>query len=135
VTPAEEHTTPSDHARGHDGGGAAVSSSLAHLVAGSQGAITKRIDLALLEGQELLSRTLRRAALVALGLAMAVAAWFATAACLMLFVNPGASPVLRLATFALLNAGAALAFVALAMRRHHTPAGGSANELSAAEER
>jgi hypothetical protein len=45
-----------------------VSSSLEHLVAGGQGVITKRIDLALLEGQELLSRSSQRAALVGTGM-------------------------------------------------------------------
>ena len=59
-------------------GGAAepsVSSALEHLVAGSQGAITKRIDLALLEGQELLSRTFRGAALLGFGMVLAAGAW------------------------------------------------------------
>ena len=69
-----------------------VSSSLEHLVAGSQGVITKRIDLALLEGQELLSRTLQRAALVGVGMVLAAAAWFAVAACLVLFATPDAEP-------------------------------------------
>ena len=61
-----------------------VSSSLDHLVAGSQGVITKRIDLALIEGQELLSHTLQRAALVGFGMVLAAGAWFAVAACLVL---------------------------------------------------
>ena len=117
---AEEYEGPG---RGHTGGhgeGAgksSVSSSLAHLVAGSQGVITKRIDSALLEGQELLSRILRRATLVALGSALAVAAWLATVACVVLFANPRASMALRLAVFALLNGAGALALIALALRR------------------
>ncbi|HXQ23265.1 MAG TPA: phage holin family protein, partial [Candidatus Acidoferrales bacterium] len=100
-----------------------VSSSLEHLVAGSQGVITKRIDLALLEGQELLSQTLQRAALVGFGMVLAAGAWFAAAACLVLLVTPNANLVLRLAAFAVLNAGGALGLVALAMRgRPRTPA-------------
>lgn len=94
-----------------------VSSSLEHLVAGSQGVITKRIDLALLEGQELLSRTLQRAALVSGGMVLAAAAWFAGAAALVLFVMPDANPVVRLAAFALLNGTCAAGLVTLALRR------------------
>jgi len=47
------------------------------LVAGSQGVITKRIDLALLEGQELFSRSIERAALAGAGAVLAAVAWFA----------------------------------------------------------
>jgi len=94
-----------------------VSSALEHLAAGSQGVITKRIDLALLEGQELLSRTLQRAALNGAGTLLAVGAWFAGAACLVQFVAPDATLAVRLALFALLNGGGAVALVTLAMRR------------------
>jgi len=94
-----------------------VSSSFEHLVAGSQGVITKRIDLALLEGQELLSRTLQRAALVSAGMVLAAAAWFAGAAALVLFVIPDANPVVRLAAFASLNGTCAVGLVTLALRR------------------
>ena len=93
-----------------------MSSAIEHLVASSQGAITKRIDLALLEGQELLSSTLRRAALVGLGMVLGAGAWFAAAACVVLLVTPDANLVVRLAAFALLNAGGALGLVALAAR-------------------
>ena len=114
---AESSGTNSDNARDDSPTGEpSVSSSLEHLVAGSQGVITKRIDLALLEGQELLSRTLQRAALVAFAMALAAGAWFAVAACLVLLVTPNASPVIRLAAFGLLNAGGALGLVALAVR-------------------
>ena len=59
-----------------------VSAAIEHLVAGSQGVITKRIDLALLEGQELLSRTFRGAAFLGFGMVMAAGAWFAAATAL-----------------------------------------------------
>jgi hypothetical protein len=94
-----------------------VSSAFVHLVAGSQGVITKRIDLALLEGQELLSRTLGGAALIGAGTLLAAAAWFAVAAGFTLWVIPVANPVVRLAVFGLLNGGAAVGLVALGMRR------------------
>ena len=126
---AEAHATQGDSSAKHSPAGEpSISSSLEHLVAGSQGVITKRIDLALLEGEELLSRTLQRAALAALGMVLAAAAWFAAAACLVLWFTPNASPILRLAAFGLLNAGGALGLVALAMRgRPQTPAGATGN--------
>lgn len=93
-----------------------VSSSLEHLVAGSQGVITKRIDLALLEGQELLSRSIERVALVGAGMVLAVVAWFAGAGALVLFVAPDASPVIRLAAFGLLNGAGAVGLVTLGTR-------------------
>ena len=69
---AEPSGTNSDNARDDSPTGEpSVSSSLEHLVAGSQGVTTKRIDLALLEGQELLSRTLQLAALVAFAMVLA----------------------------------------------------------------
>jgi hypothetical protein len=109
----------------HNGGGRtgepSVSSSLQHLVAGSQGVITKRIDLALLEGRELLSRSVERAVLLGAGMVLAVAAWLAGAGAFVLFVTPDAPPVIRLAAFGLLNLAASLGLVALAARGGRTP--------------
>lgn len=102
-------------------GAPSVSSSLEHLVAGSQGVIARRIDLALLEGQELLSHTLQRAALVAFGMVLAAGAWFAGAGAFVLFVAPDASPVIRLAAFGLLNGAGAVGLVMLAMRHSRPP--------------
>ena len=129
---AEPSGTNSDNARDDSPAREpSVSSSLEHLVAGSQGVITKRIDLALLEGQELLSHTLQRAAVVGFGMVLAAGAWFAVAACLVLLVTPNANPVLRLAAFGLLNAGGALGLVALAMRgRPQAPARATGNPPS-----
>jgi len=87
------------------------------LAAGSQGVIAKRIDLALLEGQELLSRTFRGAALLGFAMVLAAGAWFAAATCLVLLATPDASLLARLAVFALLNAAGTVGLVALAMRR------------------
>jgi hypothetical protein len=115
---AETSRTHNDNAGAHGlTGEPSVSSSLEHLVAGSQGVITKRVDLALLEGQELLSRSIERGALVGTGMVLAAAAWFATAGAFVLFMLPDANPVMRLAAFGLLNGGGAVGFVALAMRR------------------
>lgn len=113
----EGHANSGDSANGHSATGeASVSSAIEHLVAGSQGVLAKRIDLALLEGQDLISHALQRAAIAAFGMVLAAGAWFAAAACLVLLLIPNANPVLRLAAFAILNAGAALGLVALAMR-------------------
>ena len=94
-----------------------VTSSLEHLVAGSQGVITKRIDLALLEGQDLLSRVLERAALVGAGIVFAAVAWFTGVAALVLFVMPDATPVVQLTAYALVNGACAVGVVGLAPRR------------------
>ena len=114
---AETRVTPPDIA---DGRGAAaepsVSSALEHLMAGSQGVIARRIDLALLEGQELLSRTLRGAGLIGLAIVLAAGAWFAVAMCLVLLVTPDAELGARLAIFGLLNGAGAVGLAALATR-------------------
>jgi uncharacterized membrane protein YqjE len=119
---AEPSETNSDNARDDSPTGeASVSSSLEHLVAGSQGVITKRIDLALLEGQELLSRTIERAALVGAGMVLAAVAWFAGAGAFVLLAVPDASPIMRLAAFGLLNGAGAVGLVTLAMRHGRSP--------------
>jgi len=99
------------------GGEPSVVSSVEHLVAGSHGVITKRIDLALLEGQELLSQTIARAALFSVGGVLALASWLSGAAAVVLFVFPEATALMRLAAFGLLNGGVALLMFALAGRR------------------
>ncbi len=117
MAPAQAQATHGETAGGQSGTGEpSVSSAIEHVVASSQGVITKRIDLALLEGQELVSRTLHRAVLGVCGMVLAAAAWFALAACLVLLVTPGGSLVLHLVAFGLLNAGGALGLVALAVR-------------------
>lgn len=113
-----------DEIVGRHGGAAepSISSAVEHLVAGSQGAITHRIDLALLEGREFLSRSLRGAVLVGFGMVLAAGAWFATAMCLVLLAAPGASLAVRLAIFGLLNGAGAVGLVALAARGPRQPA-------------
>ncbi len=99
-----------------------VSTALEHLVVASQGVITKRIDLALLEGQELVSRTLRNAMLGAVSLVLALAAWFALVACFIEWMAADQTLLLRLGMLGLINAAAAAA-LAIAIR--------SANQASA----
>ena len=130
---SEPHATQGGSGRGHSPAGEpSVSSSLEHLVAGSQGVITKRIDLALLDGKELLSHSLQGAAFVAFAMVLAAGAWFALAGCLVLAVIPNAKLVIHLAAFGLLNLGAALGLVALAMRRRPQLAARATNNGSSA---
>ena len=93
-----------------------ASAALEHLMAGSHGVIAKRIDLALLEGRELLSHTLFSAALIGLSIVLGAGAWFAVATCLVLLITPGAELVARLAVFAAINGGGAVALAAIATR-------------------
>ena len=94
--------------------------------------ITKRIDLALLDGKELLSQSLQGAAFAAFAMVLAAGAWFALAGCLVLAVIPNAKLVIHLAAFGLLNLGAALGLVALAMRRRPQLAARATNNGSSA---
>lgn len=94
-----------------------VSSALERLGTAGSGVVAKRMDLAILDGQELLSRALGRAALIGPGIVLATVAWFAVAAAFVLLVAPAATLAVRLAIFGLLNAGGALALVALGARR------------------
>jgi len=106
---------------GANGGEPSVLSSLEHLVAGSQGVITKRIDLALLDGREALSRALQGAALVGVAILVGAAAWLALTAGAVEWVLAEASWALRLAAFGLLNAATAAALLMLAARQRHSP--------------
>ncbi len=94
-----------------------VATSVEHLVAGGHGVITKRIDLALLEGKEILTQTIGRAALFGVGGVLALAAWLSGAAAAVLFVLPEATTMMQLAAFALLNGGLALVLFALGGRQ------------------
>lgn len=97
--------------------GSSVGTSLEHLIAGSQGVITKRLDLAVLEGEEFLSRALERAALLGVGVILLAGACLAATNTLVLTFVPESRPQLRMAVFAILNVVAALGAVQLARRR------------------
>ena len=94
-----------------------VTSALERLLAASQGVVTKRIDLALLEAQEIVSRGVLGAALVGLSVLWVAAAWFALAACVVLLVTADANLIGRIGLFAVLNAGAAGVTVVTLQRR------------------
>lgn len=94
-----------------------LSSALERLGAAGQGVVAKRIDLALLEGQELLSRALGRIGLIGPAMILAVVAWVAVAAAFVLMVAPAATRAVQLAMFGSVNAGAALVLVAWGTHR------------------
>lgn len=98
-SPASEHSTAGEVGPPEP----SVSSALERLLAASQGVVTKRIDLALLEVQEIMSRGVADAVLAGLSVLCVTAAWFALAVCIVLVVAANASLVERLGLFAILN--------------------------------
>lgn len=96
---------------------ASVGSSLEHLIAGSQGVITKRLDLAVLEAEDLFSRGAERAALIGVAMILLAGACFAMTGTLASVVVSETMPQLRMALFGLLNGVAATGAVRLARRR------------------
>jgi uncharacterized membrane protein YqjE len=94
-----------------------VQSSIERLVVASQGVITKRIDLALLEGQELVTRTVLALVLGGLGVLLACGAWFAFVAFIVLSLAADAAPATRALIFAGINAIGAAALITPAIRR------------------
>jgi len=112
-------TTSSSH---EIAGEPSVTTALERLVVASQGVITKRIDLALLEGEELLSRTLRLVAFASIGMMLATAAWFALLAALIEWLFPDQSRALHLALFGLANLSAGGGLIGVGLRPLRRPA-------------
>lgn len=98
-----------------------LTGSLEQLVASSQAVVTKRIDLALLEGQEVLSRTVGNAALLIVASLLGAVGWIAAVWALVQFIVPWASELLRLAIFAGVNVVGAVASVILARSMFGSP--------------
>jgi uncharacterized membrane protein YqjE len=94
-----------------------VSSALERLGSAGQGVVAKRIDLALLEGHELLSRTIGSATLVGPGMVLATVAWFALVTAFILVVAPEATVAVHLVIFGFVNGGGAAGLIALGTRR------------------
>lgn len=107
-------------ARENPAGGPSVTSSLEHLISGSQGVITKRVDLALLEAQEMMSRFIERAAMAGVAILLAAGTWFAAAGALVLVLAPNGDLVLRLGVFALINAAGTFGLIRI-VQRHDVP--------------
>ncbi len=93
-----------------------VTTSLEHLVSASHSILSKRIDLVLLEVQEIVSRSLTGAALAGICMLLAAGAWFAVAGAGVLLLIPDASPMLRLFTFGLVNCAGALGCALMLVR-------------------
>ena len=95
---------------------ASVGEALERLLAASEGVVTKRIDLALLEAQQIVAQGLVSVLLLALSLVWIAGGWFAFAICVVELLLEGQSYTARVAAFGVLNAAAAVVGF-LAMRR------------------
>lgn len=78
--------------------------------------LSKRLDLALLDGGEILARGLQRLALLGLTIVLAAGAWFALMAAFVLAVSPDAGWPSQLTLFGILNAASAIAILLLGAR-------------------
>lgn len=94
-----------------------VASALEHVVHASQQVITKRIDLALLEGRQTLVGAVTGAVIGIVGIIVACAAWFAFAAAVVGLFAGGTSAAAQLAFFGCINAVAALVLAPLAAKQ------------------
>jgi uncharacterized membrane protein YqjE len=93
---------------------------LERLLTASQGVVTKRIDLALLEAQEMVTHGLESIFVLVLNVVWIAAAWFALTIWAITVVLGDHSFADRVAAFGLLNAAAAVAGI-LMIRRWVTP--------------
>lgn len=94
-----------------------VTSSLERVVVASQNMISKKIDLALLEGREWITGAVLSVLMAACGAVLACAAWFALVACVALSLPDGYSATARAAVFAVINLVVAAALLAPVFRR------------------
>lgn len=78
--------------------------------------LSKHVALAVLEGREMLTRSLRALALLGVCVVVGSAAWFTLVAAVLVWAMPGASGALQLLSFSLVNALAATALARRAMR-------------------
>ncbi|HYC56583.1 MAG TPA: phage holin family protein [Candidatus Binatia bacterium] len=88
---------------------------LEKLTAATQGVITKRIDLVMLEIHELVGTLVMKTGLIVFGVIVALAAWFGAISALVLWLTPNMGTVGHLAIFSLVNLaiGAVVVFFAL----------------------
>jgi len=119
---SEDRVNPAIVERPHAANGEpSVASSIERLVVASEGVITKRIDLAILEAQELVSRTVLAAVFGGCGVIMASAAWFGLVAAIVLGAAPDFGLAAQVAFFAAINAAGAGLLISLAVRRDTSP--------------
>ena len=93
-----------------------IGTALERLLTASQSVVTKRIDLALLEARDLVSRGLISIFLLGLNIVWIAAAWCALTICLIALVLRDGSFVAHVAAFGILNAAAALVGVLIIRR-------------------
>jgi uncharacterized membrane protein YqjE len=105
-----------------------VSAALEKLASATQRVVSKRIDLVTLESHELLSVLISKSALIAFGVVVGLAAWFAAVSALALFLLPVAGPIPRLVIFAAINAAVAAVVVAFGLREPLPVLGGEVGQ-------
>jgi len=93
-----------------------VGAAVERLLTASQGVVTKRIDLALLEARDIVTHSLESAVLLALNLVWIAAAWFAFAVWVTTLAFGDQSFASRIAVFGVLNAAAALVGILIIRR-------------------
>jgi uncharacterized membrane protein YqjE len=93
-----------------------VPAALEKLATATQRVISKRIDLVALESHELVAGLITRAALIAFGAVVGIAAWVTGVAALVLYLMPDSGREVQLAVYAGINAVIAAVVVAFAMR-------------------
>jgi len=96
---------------------------LEKLASATQGVLTKRIDLVMLEVNEMVGVLVLRSALVGFGVLVALAAWFGGISALVLALAPSLSTAVHLGIFALINAVVGGAVIAYALRQQRPQRG------------
>lgn len=88
---------------------------LDRLASATQGMVSKRIDLVMLENHELASALLFKSVLVGIGIVLGLGAWFSATTAAVFLLAPAAGTVAHLACLAVIHAAVATFVVARAM--------------------
>jgi uncharacterized membrane protein YqjE len=107
----------SDREAHHEPGEPSVTSSIERMVIASQNVISKKIDLAVLEGQEWITRAVSSVLLAAVGGLLACAAWLSLVACIALALPESFNTLGRAAVFTAVNVIAAILMLRPVLRR------------------
>jgi len=110
-------TTENEREAHHGNAEPSVTSSIERLVVASQNVISKKIDLAVLEGQEWITRAVLSILMAACGGLLACAAWFGLVVCIALGLPDSYSNMARAAVFTVINVLAAALLLRPVFRR------------------
>ena len=98
-----------------------VPAALEKLASATQRVISKRIDLVTLESHELIASLITKAGLIAFGVVVGLAAWFAGIAGAVLYLLPHQGAAMHLVIYAAINAVVGAIVVAFALREKLPP--------------